>query len=109
MFARKINQLKTLNERKRVVASGQDSTQLNFYLVKGIKEQLKFMHGSRLSVIPALKRQACRPLSLRSTWSAEQVPEQLSFGNKGNHQKQKAGKDVIEQGSHSPASESSRT
>jgi hypothetical protein len=31
------------------------------------------------------------------SWSTELVPEQPSLSNKGNHQNQKTGKDVIEQ------------
>ena len=44
--------------------------------------------------------EAGRSLSSRPAWSAEQVPGQPGIGSEGNHNKEKASKDVIEQGDH---------
>jgi hypothetical protein len=53
--------------------------------------------------------EACSSLSSRPGWSTEQVSGQPSLGSEGNHQKQEAGKDVLEQEDHVPAPECIRT
>ena len=55
------------------------------------------------------KARACGSLSLRLTWSTEEVQGQPSLDSESNHQTQEAAEDRIKQGSHGPAPASNRT
>ena len=55
------------------------------------------------------KTEACRFLSSSPAWFTGLVPGQPSLSGTGNHQIQKAGEGVIEQGGHVPVPASSRT
>ena len=55
------------------------------------------MLGGYTGLIPALRGQAYRSLSLRPDQTAEQVPKFSNFGSERNHPKEKDGEDVSEQ------------
>lgn len=58
------------------------------------------LHTFNLS---ALEAEASVFQSSRLAWSIERAPGQPAFGSEGNHQKQKAGENIFEEGSHVPA------